>query len=289
MPRRPPEEGTARPLIPPTPTLPALREAAACCRACPIGERATQVVFGEGLPQARMLFVGEQPGDKEDKEGRPFVGPAGRMFDRALVAAGIAREETYVTNVVKHFKWVAKGRMRLHQKPNAREIGACLPWLEAEIELIKPRVLVALGSTAAAALLGKDVRVTRDHGQLVPSTLAPLATMTIHPSSILRIPLEDAREFALAGLVEDLKAAARALGGPAPEPQLLVAAAPHERPTCAAPRQARAYELHAEAVTTREEPAPEAAPAPEATKEPAEAPAPAKAPAKKRAPRKKEP
>ncbi len=151
------ETETAAPLIPARRTLVSLREAAAGCRACPLWKRGTQTVFGEGLPGSRLILVGEQPGDSEDREGRPFVGPAGRILDRGLEAAGIARDEAYVTNAVKHFKWVPRGKLRLHQKPNAREIGACLPWLDAEIDLIRPEVLVAMGATAAQALLGKQV------------------------------------------------------------------------------------------------------------------------------------
>ncbi len=212
MPRRASEENASAP-IPEVRTYPALREAAAACRACPIGALATQTVFGEGPTEARVMLVGEQAGDHEDKEGRPFVGQAGRMLDRALEAAGIDRGTTYVTNVVKHFKWVAKGKRRLHQKPNAREIGACMPWLEAEIEVIRPEVIVALGSTAATALLGKEVRVTRDHGQLLATPRARHAVVTLHPSSILRMPTEEYRELALRDLVADLCQVAAALKG----------------------------------------------------------------------------
>jgi DNA polymerase len=181
-----------------------LKEAAAGCRACPLWERSTQTVFGEGLLRSRLILVGEQPGDSEDRQGRPFVGPAGRILDRALETAGIDRQDAYVTNVVKHFKWVPRGRLRLHQKPNAREIGACLPWLDAEIDLIRPEVLVAMGATAAQALLGKEVRVTRDHGRMLPSDRVPYATVTVHPSSILRAPSDEDRKIALEGFVEDL-------------------------------------------------------------------------------------
>lgn len=210
MPRRTADESPPAPL-PEVRTYPALREAAAACRACPIGALATQTVFGEGPTDARVMLVGEQAGDHEDKEGRPFVGQAGRMLDRALEAAGIDRATTYVTNVVKHFKWTAKGKRRLHQKPNAREIGACMPWLEAEIEVIRPEVIVALGSTAATALLGKEVRVTRDHGQLLETRRARHALVTMHPSSILRMPTEEYRELALRDLVADLGKVAEAL------------------------------------------------------------------------------
>jgi DNA polymerase len=206
--------GTAAVLIPDRPTLRRLREAAAGCRACPLWRTGTQTVFGEGLLAARLLLVGEQPGDVEDREGRPFVGPAGRLLDRALEEAGIARRDAYVTNVVKHFKWVPKGKLRLHQKPSAREIGACLPWLEAEVAVLRPEVLVALGATAAQALLGRQVRVTRDRGRFLPSPLARLATVTIHPSSILRAPTDAERHAALDGFIADLRRVARALDAP---------------------------------------------------------------------------
>ncbi len=203
--------GSAAVLIPPHPSLRRLKEAAAGCRACPLWERGTQTVFGEGLPRARLILVGEQPGDSEDREGRPFVGPAGRVLDSGLESAGIDRKDAYVTNVVKHFKWIPKGKLRLHQKPNSREIGACLPWLEAEIDLLRPEVLVALGATAAQALLGNQVRVTRDHGKLLPSHLVPYATVTVHPSSILRAPSDEDRHRAMAGFIGDLEVAARVL------------------------------------------------------------------------------
>ncbi len=202
---------TAAPLIPPHASLRSLKQAAAGCRACPLWERGTQTVFGEGLIRARLILVGEQPGDSEDREGRPFVGPAGRILDQGLEAAGINRADAYVTNVVKHFKWVPKGKLRLHQKPNSREIGACLPWLEAEIDLIRPEIIVALGATAAQGLFGSQVRVTRDHGKLLPSRLAPHATVTVHPSSILRAPTDEDRHQAMAGFVADLKVVANIL------------------------------------------------------------------------------
>jgi len=202
---------TVAALIPPNATLEQLKQAAAGCRACPLWERGTQTVFGDGLPTARLILVGEQPGDQEDKQGLPFVGPAGRILDRALEAAGIARADAYVTNVVKHFKWEAQGKRRLHTKPNSKEIGACLPWLDAEIDLIRPQVLVALGSTAAQALFGKEVLVTRDHGRFLPSSRAPYATVTSHPSAILRTPLEDQRHAALELFIEDLKKVAAVL------------------------------------------------------------------------------
>jgi uracil-DNA glycosylase len=188
-------DGTAASLIPERPTLKNLREAAAGCKACPLWEGATQTVFGEGTEHADVVFVGEQPGDREDLEGRPFVGPAGQLFDRALEETKIDRSQVYVTNVVKHFKWKPQGKRRIHQKPNWREIAACRPWLDAEVAVLKPRVLVCLGATAAQALLGRDFRVSRQRGELVSSSLAPNAIATVHPSSILRAENRDA-EFA---------------------------------------------------------------------------------------------
>jgi uracil-DNA glycosylase len=192
-------------------TLASLREDAARCRACPLWRHATQTVFGEGPAKAELLFVGEQPGDAEDKEGRPFVGPAGRVFDEALAEAGIEREKVYVTNAVKHFKWKARGKRRIHQKPNAAETAACRPWLDAELEVVSPSVLVALGATAAQALLGRGFRVTQQRGVPVESDLAPTVVATVHPSSILRAPDEAARTEAYAAFVADLRAAARLL------------------------------------------------------------------------------
>ncbi len=205
------QEDTAAPLIPEQHTLPALKQAAAGCRACPLWERGTQTVFGDGLPTSRLILVGEQPGDQEDRQGLPFVGPAGRVLDQALEIAGIERSDAYVTNVVKHFKWIAVGKRRLHQKPNSREIGACLPWLDAEIDLIRPQVLVAMGSTAAQALLGKEVLVTRDHGLLMESNRASYAMATIHPSAILRMQTEEERHAAMDLFVTDLSAVAEVL------------------------------------------------------------------------------
>jgi uracil-DNA glycosylase family protein len=190
-------DGTAAALIPEHPSLKELREAAAGCKACPLWEDATQTVFGEGSASADVVFVGEQPGDREDVEGRPYVGPAGQLFDQALEEAGIDRSKVYVTNVVKHFKWKPQGKRRIHQKPNWREIAACRPWLDAEVELLRPRVLVCLGATAAQALLGRDFRVSRQRGELVDSPLAPKTIATVHPSSILRAEDRDVqfREF----------------------------------------------------------------------------------------------
>jgi len=191
------DDGTAAVLIPEQPTLEKLRQSAAGCKACDLWETGTQTVFGEGSADADVVFVGEQPGDREDLEGRPFVGPAGKLFDEALVEAGIDRSHVYVTNVVKHFKWKPQGKRRIHQKPNWREIDACRPWLDAEVAVLKPRVLVCLGATAAQALLGRDFRVSRQRGELVESPLAPNTIATVHPSSILRAEDRDVqfREF----------------------------------------------------------------------------------------------
>ena len=204
---------TAAELIPANATLPKLREIAAGCTACPLHKTGTQTVFGEGLKKSEVVFVGEQPGDKEDLAGRPFVGPAGRILDQALEEAGIDRGAVYVTNVVKHFKWEGRGKRRIHKKPNMAEITACKPWLEAELRTIKPTAVVCLGSTAAQALLGKDFRVTKQRGELVDSPLADLVTATIHPSSILRERDEDARRKAMREFVRDLTNIASELKG----------------------------------------------------------------------------
>ncbi|HEV3478249.1 MAG TPA: UdgX family uracil-DNA binding protein [Gaiellaceae bacterium] len=201
-------DGTAAPLVPDRPTLKALKEAAAGCTACPLHELGTQTVFGEGSTKAEVVLVGEQPGDQEDLAGKPFVGPAGRLLDRALEEAGIDRKLAYVTNVVKHFKWQPRGKRRIHQKPNAAEIAACRPWLDAELELLDPKVLVCLGATAAQALLGRQFRVSKDRGVPVDSPLAPVVMATVHPSSILRA---DDRETEMAMFVEDLRRVADAL------------------------------------------------------------------------------
>jgi uracil-DNA glycosylase len=200
---------TAAPRIPDRPGLRNLREAAAGCRACPLWKRGTQTVFGAGRRSAKVMLVGEQPGDREDREGKPFVGPAGRVLDEALAEAGIDRGDAYVTNVVKHFKWIPRGKRRIHQRPNQEEITACRPWLEAELQVVKPRVMVCLGATAAKALLGSDFRVTRDRGKLVESDLAPIVTGTVHPSSILRIDDADERRVARDELADDLREVAR--------------------------------------------------------------------------------
>jgi uracil-DNA glycosylase len=203
---------TAAELLPERLSLLALREAAAGCRACPLWKTGTQTVFGEGLKRAEAMFVGEQPGDREDREGRPFVGPAGRLLDEALEEAGIDRSLAYVTNVVKHFKWTPKGKRRIHAKPSWSEIAACRPWLEAELEVVRPRVLVCLGATAAQALLGRDFRVTRQRGQLIETELAPSAIATVHPSAILRAPDDETRRAEFAAFVDDLKVVARLVG-----------------------------------------------------------------------------
>jgi uracil-DNA glycosylase family protein len=201
-------DGTAAPLIPERPTLKKLKEAAAGCRACDLWRTGTQTVFGEGLTKAEIVLVGEQPGDQEDLAGKPFVGPAGRLLDKALEEAGIDRKLAYVTNVVKHFKWQPRGKRRIHQKPNAAEVAACSPWLEAELSLLKPKVLVCLGATAAQALLGRQFRVSQSRGVPVESDRAPLVMATVQPSAILR---SDDREAEMASFVEDLRHVAEAL------------------------------------------------------------------------------
>lgn len=202
---------TAAALIPANPTLPVLQRAAAGCRACDLWERGAQTVFGEGAVGAGVMLVGEQPGNEEDVAGRPFVGPAGRLLNSALEEAGIDRSQAYVTNVVKHFKWEPRGKRRIHAKPNAVEIAACIPWLEAELETVKPRVLVCLGATAAQALLGRQFRVTQDRGKWVESALAPYVMATVHPSSILRAPDSETRRAEMEHFVADLRPVAQAL------------------------------------------------------------------------------
>ena len=204
-------EGTAAAYLPKRLSLSALREAAAGCKACDLWKTGTQTVFGEGAKKSEVMFVGEQPGDYEDREGRPFVGPAGQLLDRALEQARIDRRLAYVTNVVKHFKWQARGKRRIHQKPNANEIAACRPWVEAELSVVSPRVLVCLGATAAQALLGRSVRVTRDRGRPLESAYAPVAFATVHPSSILRAPDDESRRRERQLFVDDLRVAAAAL------------------------------------------------------------------------------
>jgi uracil-DNA glycosylase family protein len=204
------ETGSARDFVPDRLTLSALREAAAGCRGCHLWQVGTQTVFGEGAREAEAMFVGEQPGDHEDRAGKPFVGPAGKLFDEALEAAGIDRSVTYVTNAVKHFKWQARGKRRIHQKPNWAEMTACRPWLEAELAVVRPRVLVLLGATAAQSLLGRQFRVTQSRGQLIESELAEAVTATVHPSSILRGEPEE-REANFNAFVDDLEVVAKLL------------------------------------------------------------------------------
>ena len=206
-----PDEKEWRPApVPDTSDLGKVAAAARCCTACHLYKRGTQTVFGEGPKRAKLLLLGEQPGDQEDLAGKPFVGPAGKLLDRALEEAGIARDDVYVTNTVKHFKWEPRGKRRIHQKPNSREIAACRPWMEAELRLVKPKLLVCLGSTAAQAIFGPAFRVTKQRGTVLESELAPKVVATVHPSSLLRQPDEEsrAREYAL--FVDDLRVAAAA-------------------------------------------------------------------------------
>jgi uracil-DNA glycosylase len=209
MAKQPPKD--AAELIPDRPTLPTVRDAAKDCQACDLWKRGTQTVFGEGARKAELMFVGEQPGDQEDLAGHPFVGPAGKLLDRALDEAGIDRGAVYVTNVVKHFKWEPRGKRRIHKKPNAAEIAACRPWLDTEIELVKPRAIVCLGATAAQALLGRQFKVTAHRGEFVASSLAPLVLATVHPSSILRAPDDETRRLEMERFTDDLRKVARAL------------------------------------------------------------------------------
>jgi uracil-DNA glycosylase len=202
---------SAEALIPARPTLTKLREIAAGCMACDLYKRGTQTVFGEGARRARVVLVGEQPGHEEDLAGHPFVGPAGRLLDRALIEAGIDRSTVYVTNVVKHFKWEARGKRRIHAKPSASEIAACRPWLDAELGVLEPKVVVCLGATAAQALLGRQFRVSAQRGRWVPSPLAPRVLATVHPSSILRAPDEEARHAEMRRFVDDLRTVAQVI------------------------------------------------------------------------------
>ena len=195
-------------------SLRSVAQAAKACRGCDLWAHATQTVFGEGLRAAKVLFVGEQPGDKEDLAGHPFVGPAGRVLDEALVEAGIDRKSVYVTNAVKHFKWRASGKRRLHERPNSREIAACRVWLELELRLVNPDVVVALGATAAQALLGRAFRVTRDRGKVMSLPLAARVVATVHPSSILRAPDEESRRAEMRRFVRDLSGVAKLIAGP---------------------------------------------------------------------------
>jgi DNA polymerase len=202
---------TAAPLIPSHPTIGKLRAAAAKCTACPLYGNATQTVFGEGPVPAGLMLIGETPGDREDRMGRPFVGPAGKLLDRCLAEVGIARDEAYITNAVKHFKWEPRGKRRLHKKPNALEIAACKPWVEAEIALVRPKVLVLLGATAAQALIGRDFRVSRERGKPVRSSLAPYVMATVHPSALLRAPDDETRHREIARFVVELRRIAAVL------------------------------------------------------------------------------
>src|SRR5712671_2713101 len=198
--------------VPETNSLAKVAAAAQECTACPLYKKATQTVFGEGPKHAAMFMIGEQPGDYEDVAGKPFVGPAGKILDRALEEAGIDRKEVYVTNAVKHFKWEPRGKRRIHQKPNSREIAACRPWLEAELRIVRPKLVVAMGATAAQAIFGPGFRVTRERGKVLSSKLAPRVLATVHPSSLLRQPDEESREREYKHFVADLRAALRAAG-----------------------------------------------------------------------------
>jgi len=211
MAKAPRDEQSAASFVPPRPTLRTAKLAAADCRGCDLWRNATQTVFGDGSSRASVVFVGEQPGDAEDLAGKPFVGPAGRVLDRALEAVGIDRERVYVTNAVKHFKWEPRGKRRIHAKPRLSEIRACRPWLETELALIRPRALVCLGATAAQALLGPSFRVTAARGTFVQSPLAPLVMATVHPSSILRARTDDERHQAMEAFVADLRVLAKRL------------------------------------------------------------------------------
>src|SRR5439155_4713382 len=191
-------------LIPKRPSLKSLRQAAQRCRACELWEKATQTVFGEGPARAEVMLVGEQPGDREDVEGHPFVGPAGRVLDQGLDEAGIDRSKVYLTNVVKHFNWEPRGKRRIHKKPNAEHVAACRPWLESEIRVVRPKVLVCLGAVAAQAIIARDFRLTRHRGEFVDTDLAPVVTATVHPSSILRAPDGASPRQAMEAFVADL-------------------------------------------------------------------------------------
>ena len=202
---------SAAPFVPATTSLKALSAAAHECRGCDLYKSATQVVFGAGPKKARVMFVGEQPGDQEDRQGEPFVGPAGALLDKALADAGIPRDQVYVTNAVKHFKWEPRGKRRIHKKPRASEVKACRPWLEAELRAVQPTVVVCLGATAAQSMLGASFKLMQQRGQLVSSPIAPRVVATIHPSAVLRAPDSEDRRAAYEMLVADLKIVARAL------------------------------------------------------------------------------
>jgi uracil-DNA glycosylase len=209
MPKR--SQTTAAPLVPDKPTIPKLKAAAANCKACDLWKLGTQTVFGEGEAKARVMLVGEQPGDQEDIQGRPFVGPAGKILDKALEEVGIDRNEVYVTNAVKHFKWEPRGKRRIHKKPNSMEITACKPWIEAEIQVVQPEVIVCLGATAAQALLGRQFKVSTQRGVWVESPLAPFVMATVHPSSLLRAPDDETRRRETVRFIADLERVHEAL------------------------------------------------------------------------------
>ena len=202
----------AEEFLPDQPTIDRMRAAAADCKGCDLWRAATQTVFGEGSDHAVLMLVGEQPGDREDIEGKPFVGPAGRVLDTALESAGIPRAQVYLTNAVKHFRWVRRGKRRLHEKPNSQQVRACRPWLEAEVKAVKPRLIVLLGATAAQAVLGPTFRVTRDRGKVLETPLGIAGLATVHPSSILRSPDDGSRDQAMDAFVRDLKVAVGFLG-----------------------------------------------------------------------------
>lgn len=207
------EKEFARPaILPNTSSWSALRDAARACTACHLYKQATQTVFGEGPRQVSLMLVGEQPGDSEDVAGKPFVGPAGKIMDRALQEVGIDRKEVYVTNAVKHFKWEPRGKRRIHKKPNSREIAACRPWLEAELRVVNPKLLVVLGATAAQTIFGPSFRVTRERGKVLSSKFAPKVVATVHPSSLLRQPDEESRQREYKNFVADLRVALKAAG-----------------------------------------------------------------------------
>jgi uracil-DNA glycosylase family protein len=213
VPRTSDTTSAAAELIPARPAIPSLQSAAQGCRACELWQKGTQTVFGEGRSAADVMLVGEQPGDKEDIAGRPFVGPAGHLLDTALEEAGIDRRRAYVTNVVKHFNWVPKGKRRIHRKPNMSHISACRPWLDAEIDAVKPRALVCLGATAAQAIIGRHFKVSQQRGELVECDLAPIVTATVHPSSLLRVPPDVDRDAEIERFVSDLRRVAGYLSG----------------------------------------------------------------------------
>jgi DNA polymerase len=196
--------------VPSTSSLTTLARAARGCTACPLYKHATQTVFGEGPKKAKLMLLGEQPGDQEDVAGKPFIGPAGKILDRALAEAGINRKEVYVTNTVKHFKWEPRGKRRIHQKPNSREIAACRPWLEAELRVVRPKLLICLGATAGQSIFGPSFRVTRERGKVLTSDIAPKVLATVHPSSLLRQPDEESRKREYAQFVADLRVALKA-------------------------------------------------------------------------------